>query len=69
MAATRYVSQTRARVLDLSRLDRYQPDAALGEAVGRSYDPVRDGFTTWVLVADDDARADTWVPDNEVGGC
>lgn len=55
----RYISRSRLALLPTPHLDRYRPDAADGEVIGRSYDIVTDVSTDWIVVADTDARAET----------
>lgn len=56
---TRCISRSRLSRLAAMHLDQYRPDAADGESIGRSYDIQTDAITDWIVVADDDARAET----------
>lgn len=55
----RYISRSRLKRLPAPHLSRYRPEAADGESIGHSYEIVTDAITDWIVVADDDARAET----------
>jgi hypothetical protein len=52
---TRYISAARAKDIDESQIDR------VGPRLWYSYDLARDALTEWVMVSDDDPRAETVV--------
>jgi len=54
----RFISQQRLKSLGPFR-EPYEIRANVGDVLRTSYDPVTEEFTEWVVVADDDPRAET----------
>ena len=57
---TRYISQSRAAGLRTELLAHYDPSVVLDGPIGLSYSPSTNQWTKWVLVTDDDPRAETF---------
>ena len=58
---TRYISSSRASLINWDHLTYAHPQAACGECLGKIYSPVTDTFCEYIRVADDDPRAETVV--------
>ena len=57
---THYVSQTRAKGIRTGLFHEFNPSAAPGERLGCSFSLSADAWTEWVIVSDDDPRAETF---------